>query len=74
MRPEGGRALSPSQAEAFNQAAQGAIAGKPAPQAGGQDGPEGLEHGAMQGFLQDVFWGAGERRKPGERARGCNSL
>lgn len=55
MGPEGSRALGPGQAEAFSQAAQGAIGRKPVAQAGGQDGPERFEHGAVQRLLQDVL-------------------
>lgn len=46
--PEGSGTLGPGQAEAFSQTAQGAVGGKPAPQAGHQDGPERLEYRAMQ--------------------------
>lgn len=69
MGPEGSRALGPGQAEAFSQAAQGAIGGKPAPQAGCQDGPERLEHGAMQRLLQDMLCGREAGRVRGTRAR-----
>lgn len=55
MSPEGSRALGPDQAKALSQAAKGAICGKAAAQAGGQDRPKRLEYRAMQRLLQHVF-------------------
>jgi hypothetical protein len=47
--------LGPDQAKALSQAAKGAICGKAAAQAGGQDRPKRLEYRAMQRLLQHVF-------------------